>query len=319
VANVYTHKPAVAYSLDGQIELLIHSHSEQILRTVSYDDGETWLEWIKMKNHQTRRAVGFASTADSHTKYMVYQIFNPFSPMEDVFPDSQKYVLKRSEHYGFDWDEESKPMTWDEGRFLSGPAVLCSPTGHNVTLFGQGLDEKIYWQGSKTRGRNWKWRWEKIGDAVFKSEPAAVMSADGLTILFFAIGMDDRCYYSRSTDGGNTWDPYTAGIKQKKFTSGPSACLSADGRKVVVAARGRDDKIYVSRSSDTGSSWSDWTPISSGVFNSGPGLCAAWDLSKIFVFAVGRDHKIWKAHSMGVDAPFAGWWEADKNKNLSAI
>jgi hypothetical protein len=261
-----THKPAVAYSLDGQIDLFIDDRSHQILRAVSFDDGDEWTEWAKMKNQKTRMTVGFASTGDGRTKYMTYQAFNPAAgtPYAKNFQDDGKYVLKGASHYGFDWTDSTEPMGGG-GKFLSGPAVLCSPDGDRLYLFGLGMDSKIYWAGSDDRGTSWLWRWAKIGDGVFKSEPAAVMSADGKTIMLFAIGMDDRCYFSRSLDGGSTWNPYCAPVKGRTFTSGPSACISADGKEVLVAARGEGDRIYFIRSADKGASWKgDWSAVPFG-------------------------------------------------------
>lgn len=134
---MHTRKPAVAYSLDGQIDLLIHARNHQILRTVSFDNGDTWLEWRKMKNHKSRRTVGFASTADGRTKYMVYQIFDPTvgTPVEVDFHDRHQFVMQMAGHYGFDWNNPSAPMRANRGQFSSGPAVLCSPDGNGVALW----------------------------------------------------------------------------------------------------------------------------------------------------------------------------------------
>lgn len=317
---MHTHKPTVAYSLDGQIDLFIHARSNQILRTVSFDNGDEWMEWVEMKEHKTKRTVGFASTPDSSHKYMAYRVVNPFEglPMEDTFEDDRRYVVKRSARFGFDWSDTTEDMGPDE--FLSGPAIVCTPDGNTVHLFGQGTDQKVRWSKSDYGAVTWLWRGNELGDAVFKSEPAAVMSADGNTILVFAIGLDDRCWYTRTSDAGQSWNPLWAPIEQGVFTSGPSACISADGGQVIVAARGRDDRIFFNRSADGGATWrKNWEPILSGVFEGGPGLCASWDFGRVFVFAVGRDHKIWKAYAEGADAPFAGWWVADRHNKLGTI
>lgn len=316
-----THKPAVSYSLDGQIELVIHAHSNQILRTVSFDNGENWLPWRKMKNQKTFRPVGFACTADARTRYLVYQILNPIEgmPYAENFKDNGEYIFKTDGRYGFAWDDESKPMGGN-GKFITGPSVICSPSGNRVYIFGIGLNRKLYWARSDNRGIDWLWRWENIGDTLFHAEPCAVMSADGQTIMIFAIGLNDQCFYSRSVNGGSSWDIYCGLINQAKFTSGPSACISADGRDVIVAARRSDNKIWAINSVNGGDSWAgDWAPVLAGVFNGGPGLCATWDLSKTFIFALGTDNKIWKAQRFGKNQPFAGWWPADKEDKLDAI
>lgn len=316
-----TRKPAAAYSLDGQIEIFIHTRKHQVLRTISFDEGRTWVEWRKLAGHKTSRPVGFACSGDARSKYLAYRVLNPLAgtPMEDGFADDGELVFKRAEPFGVAWDGSSAVMDGD-GKFLSGPAVLCSADGSKVFLFGRGRDRKIYWAHSADAGNSWLWRWAKLGDATFKSEPAVVMSADGRTLMIFAVGMDDRCYFSRSIDGGQSWNPYAGPLGQGEFTSGPGACLSADGRKVMVAGRGRDDRIWTLRSDDRGDAWSgQWSPILEGTFNGGPGLCATWDLSRIFVFAVGKDQKLWKARTPSAGAPFEGWWLADSENRLAPV
>lgn len=316
-----THRPAVAYTLDGQIDLLIHSRSNQILRTVSFDEGENWLPWRKMKNHKTRLPVGFASTADGRAKFLVYQVLNLLddTPFEGAFKDDDEYVFKIDEHFGFSWDDNAHAMGGD-GKFVTGPSVICSPSGDRVYIFGLGRDRKLYWALYDNHNKNWLWRWAKLGDNLLRSEPSVVMSADGQTMMIFTVGNDYECQFHRSNDGGANWNIYGGQIHQGRFNSGLSACMSADGSEVLVAGRGRDNRIWTISSDNQGNSWiNDWAPIGEGVCTGGPGICGNWDLSKVFVFGVGNDHKIWKAHRLGKHQPFAGWWPADKENKLTAI
>jgi hypothetical protein len=289
---------------------MIHFDSDQIYRSVSFDAASTWLPWIKMKNHRTRRPVGFASTADGRTKYLAYQVWNPAQDAPFIpFADKQELVLLVNRKYGFDWSDSISPMG-GEGKFLSGPAVLCSPSGNTLYLFGTGLNDRMFWAKSNDRGATWLWRWADMGPGTFKSEPAAVMSADGKTIMIFGIGMDDRCWMARTTDAGESWHTRWSPIGSQKFTSGLAACISASGRDVIVAGRSTGDRFFYNRSVNEGQFWmGDWEPIGAGVFDGGPALCCSWDFSKIHAFGVGRDRHIWRANALGENAPFAGWWK----------
>lgn len=318
---MYTHKPAAVYSLDGQIELFIHSRSNQILRTVSFDNGDHWMEWVKMNNHETTRSVGFASTPDSRHKYFAYRA-------TELLPNNNReYVFKSSDRFGFDWNNDTPRV--NQEKFASGPSIVCTSDGKTVHLFGQRglfgfvLEQSIGWWESKERnGRMWPFLEKPLPVFVPKSEPAAVMSADGKFILVFAIGDGDRCWYVRTTNAGQSWSlPAWQSIRQAEFTSGPSACISASGQHVIVAARSSGDFMMCNRSSDGGASWKGWQVIAAptSVFSSGPALCASWNLDKVFVFAVGRDFKIWMAKAEGADAPFGNWSVADRHNRLKAI
>jgi hypothetical protein len=313
------HKPVASYLLDGQIELLIHSRQNRILRTVSHDGGEHWLEWTGIKNHQSDRPVGFAATADARCQFMAYRIFNPLkgTPMEDTFEHNHQLIFKLSRNFGFDWTENLTRV--GPGSYSSGAAVVCTPNGNGIHVFGLRGAGEVWWLRSKQGGVTGSWMSSGLGGS-FKSEPAAVISADGQTIMIFGIGMDDRCWYAHTSNGGDSWNVLWGPIGNKHFNSGPGACISADGKNVIIAAREPDDRFFCNRSTDGGATWRPtWEPILAGVFNGGPALCGSWDLGRVYVFGVGRDDKIWKAHLEGAGGAFSGWWPADQHGSLKAI
>jgi hypothetical protein len=317
---MHTQKPVAAYQLDGQIELLVHSRTNQILRTVSFDSGDRWLEWVVMTNHRTNRPVGFAATPDGRRKWLAYRKPSPHdgTSLEPVLGSHDLYVLQKTRRFGFDWSPQ--PLVIGPEQFNPGPALVCSPDGDVLHLFGFSLDARMRWWTMKESGEpDWMRRHQQLGGREFKSEAAAVMSADGLTILVFGIGKDDRCLYARTDNGGRTWPTLWEPLGAKTFTSGPAACISADGRQVIIAARAEGRRFFCNRSANGGATWRGWEAIRDGVFLGGPALCAAWDFSRVFVFGVGDDHKIWKAHAAGPSGAFAGWSPADRHNKLTAI
>ena len=289
--------PAACYLLNGQVELYARTQDNRLFRSLSFDNAKTWHSWKDTKQ-LTDKSPSIATTQEGKTRFLV------FEEAIDIATMDKKYKLLRTDVFGYDGGK----LQYLQGEYTSGPAVVCSPNGNTVMVFGKGNDNKFWWTGSFTGGNGWKW----IGDlksGVFKSDPAAVISADGLIILVFGIGNDNRCWYAQSLDGGNNWRIIWAAIGQAVFTSNPAACISADGKTIIVAARGNDDKIWFNKSIDSGNSWKPaFAPILAGVFNGGPALCCSWDAKQIHVFAEGKDSKMWRAQSLTGSSSWEGWW-----------
>ncbi len=297
--------PAACYLLNGQIELYARTQDNKIFRAFSYDRAKTWEAWKDTK-HATDRSPSIAATAEGKTRFLAFEEATDLSSID------HKYKLLRTNVFGYDTGH----LQYVQGEYTSGPAVVCSPNGNTVILFGKGNDNKFWWTGSFTGASGWKWI-AALPHGVFKSDPAAVLSADGLTMLVFGIGNDNRCWYAQSLDGGNNWRTIWAPIGQNVFTSNPGACISADGKTVIVVARGNDEKFWFNKSTDSGSTWKPaFSPILAGVFNGGPAICCSWDAKHVHVFGEGKDSKMWRAQSAASANSWEGWWAISSSINF---
>jgi hypothetical protein len=288
--------PAAAYLLNGQIELYVRTQDDKIYRTISYDNAKTWNSWKDTK-HMTDKSPSIAATPEGKTRFLA------FEDHVDVLPNDKKHKILRTDVFGYD----NGKLQYVGGEYTSGPAVVCTPNGNTVIVFGKGNDNKFWWTGSFTGGNGWKWT-TFLPHGVFKSDPAAVISADGLTMLVFGIGNDDKIWYAQSLDGGNNWRVMWTNIGQMTFTSNPAACMSADGKTIIIAGRSTGEKVYFNKSTDAGNTWkSTWEPILVGTLNGGPALCCSWDAKVVHVFGEGQDSKMWRAQSNNSAAAWQGW------------
>lgn len=307
------NKPAAVYVLNGQLEVYVRSATNRLYHILSYDHGNNWKTWDILPDF-TDKSPAIAATADGKYRYMAFQADVPVGNSMEIGPAGNRFTLVSSEFFGYDW---GKHQTLGSGTFKSGPAIVCTPDGNTVIVFGQGNDDHFWWAGSRNKAVSWQWMWIALKHGVFKSEPAAAMSADGNTILVFGLGQDNKCWYAQSSNGGNSWNVYWAPIADGSFTSSFAAAISADGKNVIVIGKGKDKKFWYNISKDAGLTWgAHFTPIGEGVFLGGPAVCCSWDFKYIQVFGVGNDNKIWRAGSDNNGKNWAGWWPIPGNINF---
>jgi hypothetical protein len=296
------NKPMSLYLLDGQVEVYARASSNEVFRSISYDNANSWNEWKKLPF----TAVGspaIASTPDNRVKLAI---------TPNAATGQRKYTFFNSDKFGYQWNNG---QVMGGATFISNPAVNCSGDGKNILAIGLGTDQRYWSAGSVDGGNSWAWMWLQIEkNGVFISEPSFCTSADGQTILVAGIGTDNRCWIAQSSNRGAKWNFAWNPVGKGGFTSGLSMCMSADGKKIVIVGKGNDNKFWFNKSTDSGFTWEEhWKPIGEGTFNSGPSLCCSWDMNTIHAFGVGMDKKIWRANSNGSNFQWNGWWQIPSN------